>query len=140
MLVLLPVSTAYCKNKSNSMIVVSSVAALGRSACTRRRLLQASVRYLPFSSSADAQAEEQFQNALKALKNLDKEPSSDIKLKLYALFKTATVGSCNEPSPSLFDPVGRAKHNAWKSLNSMSSAEAKREYATSLAFSRSVAF
>ncbi|CAG8449291.1 3482_t:CDS:2 [Ambispora gerdemannii] len=54
--------------------------------------------------------------------------SDDIKLKLYAYYKTATIGPCNTPKPSLFDFVGRAKWDAWKSTGNMSQKEAMLRY------------
>lgn len=35
--------------------------------------------------------------------------SSEQRLELYALFKQATEGDCDEPKPGLIDLVGRAK-------------------------------
>ncbi|CAG8513984.1 8952_t:CDS:2 [Ambispora leptoticha] len=54
--------------------------------------------------------------------------SDDIKLKLYAYYKTATIGPCNTPKPSLLEFVARAKWNAWKSIGNMSQKEAMLRY------------
>ena len=51
------------------------------------------------------------------------------KLKLYALYKQATVGACTGPAPGMFDLVGKAKHNAWSALGGMGKEEAARVYA-----------
>ena len=44
--------------------------------------------------------------------NVEKLGDSD-KLDLYGMFKQATVGDCNTPSPGMFDFKGSAKWNAW---------------------------
>ena len=46
----------------------------------------------------------------------DDPPSDTLRLQLYGYFKlsTSSVPSSEVPRPSLFDPVGRAKHAAWK--------------------------
>ncbi|KFM72020.1 Enoyl-CoA delta isomerase 2, mitochondrial, partial [Stegodyphus mimosarum] len=69
-----------------------------------------------------------FQDAVKKLKNLKEDPGNDVKLNLYALYKQATEGSCTVPKPSVFDLVGKAKWDAWNSLASMSKDEAKNKY------------
>lgn len=53
--------------------------------------------------------------------------SNENKLLFYGYFKQATVGPCKEGSP-WFDPVGQAKHAAWKKLGSMTKDEAKAAY------------
>ncbi|KAJ3077110.1 acyl-CoA binding domain-containing protein 6 [Podochytrium sp. JEL0797] len=50
-------------------------------------------------------------------------------LELYGLYKLATVGPCNTPSPGLFAFQARAKWDAWNSLgSSVSPDEAKLRY------------
>lgn len=44
-------------------------------------------------------------------------PSEAQKLRLYALFKFLENGPCCVPKPGLFDPVGRAKWNAWTEID-----------------------
>ncbi|EJK66139.1 hypothetical protein THAOC_12956 [Thalassiosira oceanica] len=46
----------------------------------------------------------------------DDPPSDTLRLNLYGYFKlsTSSVPSSGVPRPSFFDPVGRAKHAAWK--------------------------
>ncbi|PJF18833.1 Acyl-CoA-binding domain-containing protein 5, partial [Paramicrosporidium saccamoebae] len=46
--------------------------------------------------------------------------SNEEKLKLYALFKQATVGPCVGPRPSFFDIQGKYKYDAWRELGEMS--------------------
>lgn len=50
------------------------------------------------------------------------------KLELYSLFKQATIGPCVSSRPGLFDPINRAKYDAWKSLDTMPQVDAKKKY------------
>ena len=59
---------------------------------------------------------------------LNEDPGSDVKLKIYALFKQATIGKCNTPKPSMVDFVNRAKWNAWSELSNLSQDEAEKQY------------
>ncbi|KRY82926.1 Enoyl-CoA delta isomerase 2, mitochondrial [Trichinella pseudospiralis] len=68
-----------------------------------------------------------FEKALQRVKSV-KNVSPKHQLKLYAFFKQATVGPCNIDRPSSFDVVNLAKWNAWSSLGTMNSDEAKRKY------------
>ncbi|RHZ87254.1 hypothetical protein Glove_38g34 [Diversispora epigaea] len=54
--------------------------------------------------------------------------SNDIKLKLYGTYKSATIGSCNVPKPSLLDFRARAKWDAWKEFDGISKEEAMNLY------------
>lgn len=71
---------------------------------------------------------EDFEKALRSLKTLKKDPGNDLKLKLYALFKQATHGSCNSPKPGMLDFVNKAKWDAWNSLGGLSQDEARKSY------------
>lgn len=61
-----------------------------------------------------------FEAAQQRLQTLKESPGNQAKLKLYSLFKQATVGPVNSKRPGLTDFVGRAKWDAWNSLGSMS--------------------
>lgn len=58
------------------------------------------------------------------LTNLD----TDTLLRLYSLYKQATIGVCNISRPSIFSYTARQKWDAWNSLGSLSSSEAKVRY------------
>ncbi|XP_034284973.1 enoyl-CoA delta isomerase 2 isoform X1 [Pantherophis guttatus] len=73
-------------------------------------------------------SQEDFEKAKEQVNLLQDEPSDDIKLKLYALYKQATVGSCNIPKPSMLDFVNKAKWDAWNSLGSMTPDNARQSY------------
>ncbi|KAL7984531.1 hypothetical protein Chor_003101 [Crotalus horridus] len=64
-------------------------------------------------------SQEDFEKAKEQVNLLQDEPSDDIKLKLYGLYKQATVGPCNIPKPSILDFINKAKWDAWNSLGSM---------------------
>ena len=70
-----------------------------------------------------------FTAASAAVSALSAPPSNEDKLRLYALFKQATAGPASgAPAPSMFDVVGKYKHNAWSALGDMSAEEAERQY------------
>ncbi|KXJ24222.1 enoyl-CoA delta isomerase 2, mitochondrial [Exaiptasia diaphana] len=73
-------------------------------------------------------ASKEFDLAKDRVNTLKEDPGNEAKLKLYALFKQATVGACNSPKPGAFDFVGKAKWTAWDSLGSISKEEAEQQY------------
>ncbi|KFK26496.1 hypothetical protein AALP_AA8G256900 [Arabis alpina] len=52
--------------------------------------------------------------------------SNDTALLLYALHQQATVGPCNIPKPSAWNPVEQSKWQSWQGLGTMPSVEAMR--------------
>ena len=70
----------------------------------------------------------QFEAAAAASKNLKERPDNDTLLKLYALFKQATVGDVEGKRPGFADMVGRAKFDAWAAAKGKSADDAMREY------------
>ncbi|XP_029826624.2 enoyl-CoA delta isomerase 2 isoform X2 [Ixodes scapularis] len=99
---------------------------LSRRALWNPSVRRASAALRPFSAASPA---EKFNQAVKDLNNVPEEPSNDVKLQLYALFKQATVGKCNVAKPGTFDFVGKAKWDAWYKLGDMSQDDAQNEYA-----------
>jgi acyl-CoA-binding protein len=59
---------------------------------------------------------------------LAQDPGNDAKLQLYALYKQATEGDPTGKRPGMFDPVGRAKYDAWQKVAGTSADEAKQAY------------
>jgi len=57
-------------------------------------------------------------------------PSIDrkTKLKLYGLYKQATLGNCNKSRPSFFNIPGRRKWDAWSHYLGTDPDEAKTQY------------
>jgi acyl-CoA-binding protein len=69
-----------------------------------------------------------FDQAAQEVKQLSKAPDNMMLLRLYALYKQAAAGDCAGKRPGLLDMVGRAKYDAWKSLEGMASEEAMQSY------------
>lgn len=69
-----------------------------------------------------------FEQASKDVTELSEAPDNAAKLKLYALYKQASVGDCTGSRPGMMDFVGRAKYDAWKELSGISQDEAKEKY------------
>nr|CAB3240673.1 enoyl-CoA delta isomerase 2, mitochondrial [Phallusia mammillata] len=69
-----------------------------------------------------------FDAAKERLNTLTEEPGNDVKLRIYALFKQATIGENTSKKPGTFNFVGQAKWTAWSSLGKMTQDEAKSEY------------
>ncbi|CAI9573207.1 unnamed protein product [Staurois parvus] len=49
-------------------------------------------------------------------------------LKVYALYKQATVGDVNTPRPGMLDFKGKAKWDAWESKKGISQEDARAQY------------
>jgi len=61
-----------------------------------------------------------------------KPPTSAEKARIYGLYKQATIGDCvggGGGRPGLWDPVGRAKYDAWAACKGLGKVEARAEYA-----------
>ena len=71
---------------------------------------------------------QQFEAATAASKNLKDRPDNDTMLKLYALFKQATVGDVEGKRPGFTDMIGRAKYDAWAGAKGKSTDDAMRDY------------
>lgn len=69
-----------------------------------------------------------FDAAVAHSKNLSERPDNATLLKLYGLYKQATVGDNTEKKPGFSDMVGRAKWDAWNSLKGTASDAAMQQY------------
>lgn len=58
----------------------------------------------------------------------DFQPSNEMKLEFYALYKQATEGDVSGKRPGMMDFVGRAKYDAWEQLKGTSTDEAMQTY------------
>ena len=56
---------------------------------------------------------QEFEKAASDVKNLKSRPTDQELLELYALYKQATVGDCNQDKPGMLDLKGKAKWEAW---------------------------
>ena len=62
------------------------------------------------------------------IKNTVNRPDNQTLLKLYSLFKQATEGDVSGRRPGFTDLIGRAKYDAWASLQGTSGDAAKQTY------------
>lgn len=69
-----------------------------------------------------------FQQAKDDVTKLTNAPGNDVMLRLYALFKQATKGDCMGDRPGMMDFIGRAKYDAWKTVEGITKDEAMRQY------------
>jgi acyl-CoA-binding protein len=74
----------------------------------------------------DLQAD--FDTAVENSKKLPQRPDNATLLKIYGLYKQATVGDVTEKKPGFGDMIGRAKWDAWNAVKGTPSEEAKRRY------------
>ena len=72
--------------------------------------------------------QEQFAQAQLDSKNLSERPDNMTLLKIYALYKQASVGDASGERPGFADMVGRAKFDAWGALKGTSQDEAMQQY------------
>ncbi|KAL6066887.1 Acyl-CoA-binding protein 2 [Balamuthia mandrillaris] len=94
---------------------------------TTRNLLL-SLGFRPNRWQKQQMSEAEFQKAAEEAKQLKKRPDNDTLLRLYALYKQATVGDNNTSQPWAVQLEARAKWDAWDKLKGTSQEEARREY------------
>jgi len=73
-------------------------------------------------------AERAFASASALSKTLRKALDEATLLKLYALYKQAGSGDANGERPGVFDPVARAKYDAWAALHGLPRERAMQQY------------
>lgn len=80
--------------------------------------------------------EERFNAAVNVIRGLPKngpyQPSNEMLLTFYSLFKQATEGKCNVGRPALWNVVNRAKWDAWNRLGDMPREVAMQKYVDEL--------
>ncbi|MET7419470.1 acyl-CoA-binding protein [Dactylosporangium sp. NPDC005555] len=69
-----------------------------------------------------------FEQAQTDVKQLPSRPANNVLLRLYALYKQGTHGDADGKRPGVFDLVGRAKYDAWKSVAGTAREDAQRQY------------
>lgn len=69
-----------------------------------------------------------FERAVADSKNLAERPDNATLLKIYALYKQATVGDVEGKRPGFTDMVGRAKWDAWNELKGLAKEDAMQQY------------
>ena len=70
----------------------------------------------------------QFEKAAQEAQKLPKKPDNDTLLRLYALYKQATVGDVSGKRPGFMDMVGQAKFDAWAKVKGSSKDSAMQAY------------
>ncbi|GAB4579354.1 MAG: acyl-CoA-binding protein [Anaerolineales bacterium] len=76
--------------------------------------------------SDDLQA--RFETAAQEAQKLSKKPDNTTLLRLYALYKQATMGNVSGSRPGMTDFVGRAKYDAWEKLKNYPKEKAMQDY------------
>ncbi len=72
----------------------------------------------------------EFTMAAEAVKHLRSKPNDEKLLKLYGLYKQATVGDNKNDAPGFLDFKGKSKHNAWLECSGKDKYTAEVEYIT----------
>jgi diazepam-binding inhibitor (GABA receptor modulating acyl-CoA-binding protein) len=75
-----------------------------------------------------AELQARFEQAVAESKQLPEKPDNMTLLKLYALYKQASVGDIEGQRPGFSDMVGRAKHDAWAQLKGQGADPARQAY------------
>jgi diazepam-binding inhibitor (GABA receptor modulator, acyl-CoA-binding protein) len=71
---------------------------------------------------------DQLEEAVAQTKKFTIKPTNQELLKLYGLYKQATLGDNKEEAPSGFDFVAAAKHNSWLAFIGKSKDDAAESY------------
>ena len=69
-----------------------------------------------------------FKRLSEQVNTLKKDPGNEVKLKMYALFKQATIGTNTTPKSGALNFVAKAKWDAWSGLKDLTSADAMKQY------------
>ena len=69
-----------------------------------------------------------FDKAVKDVTKAKSDPGNEMKLRLYAHFKQASVGDVSGDKPGFTDFAGRAKFDAWTKIKGMSQEDAQKAY------------
>jgi diazepam-binding inhibitor (GABA receptor modulator, acyl-CoA-binding protein) len=69
-----------------------------------------------------------FEAAVANSKKLSQRPDNATLLKIYGLYKQATLGDVAEKKPGFGDMIGRAKWDAWNACKGTSGDDARQQY------------
>lgn len=79
-----------------------------------------------------SELKQQFEAAVEKVRSApsegDYKPSNEEKLTMYSLFRQGQDGDVQGKRPSMLDPIGRFKYDAWAKLKGMSQEEAMQKY------------
>ena len=73
---------------------------------------------------------EEFLLAANIVQKLKQKPNNEELLKLYGLYKQATVGDNNDQAPGFLDFKGKSKYNAWLENKGKDTHDSEVEYIT----------
>ncbi len=76
----------------------------------------------------DPELKARFESAAQAVQKLPRKPDNNTLLKLYGLYKQATVGDVSGPRPGMGDFAGKMKYDAWTKLKGTSQDAAMQQY------------
>jgi acyl-CoA-binding protein len=79
-------------------------------------------------SAAMSDLKARFEQAVAESKTLPEKPDNMTLLKIYALYKQATVGDVEGKRPGFTDLVGRAKWDAWNEAKGKGADDAMTDY------------
>lgn len=71
---------------------------------------------------------QQFLDAAEAVQNLPNKPNDKDLLKVYGLYKQATVGDNTTDRPGMLDFKGKLKWDSWESFKGTSQEDAEQQY------------
>lgn len=71
---------------------------------------------------------QEFTDKAAAVQDMETRPADDELLKLYGLYKQATVGDNDTAKPGIFDLKGKYKWQAWEDLKGTSQEDAEKQY------------
>lgn len=80
--------------------------------------------------------QDRFAQAQQDVNSLSERPDNDTMLRLYGLFKQATIGDATGQPPGGFDFVARAKVDAWSKMKGTSTKNAMQQYIDLVVFLR----
>jgi acyl-CoA-binding protein len=83
---------------------------------------------LPDPEKTMSNLQAKFDAAVANSKSLTERPDNATLLKIYALFKQASIGDNTEKKPGFGDMVGRAKWDAWNGFKGTPSKDAMQQY------------
>ena len=75
-----------------------------------------------------ADLSKKFEQAVADSKSLPEKPDNATLLKIYALYKQASVGDVEGKRPGFTDMVGRAKWDAWNEVKGKAKNDAMQAY------------
>mmetsp|Transcript_6819 Transcript_6819/g.9949 ORF Transcript_6819/g.9949 Transcript_6819/m.9949 type:complete len:516 (+) Transcript_6819:271-1818(+) len=125
---------AYALAEVMSVVCLAGEISLGSAVSSddfaRAHQLLARPEYDSQGVNVDDSIEDQFNKAQSLLLHVENFPSKDKVLKIYGLYKQATIGDINisKPSAFSFDLRAKAKYSAWKSLKGTSEEDAMKQY------------